>query len=140
MNRIALIRSRDRLLERAIDAEQKGQLNKALQLLEQIKSEFPDNIDAHLIEARIWIRQGHIGAAQCQLEQLIDKASDNVEVRLTLVGLLFCLGHYDQAINHLLVAAKNYKQEPGAESAPFSPAHDQTLNALWKSYIESTPR
>lgn len=139
MNSTPLLRSRDRMLERAHRQESAEPVEKTLHIVEQILQEFPGDIEALLLQARLWIRLGRIGAAHYQLERLAERASDNVEVRLTLVGVLFCLGYYDRAIDHLQVATRLCESAKG-ERVGDNQKREAVLRSLWQSYADIPQR
>lgn len=125
-------RCRDRMLERALGAEATEPVERTLALVERILSQFPGDAVARLIQARLWIRQGRVGAAHDQLLQLAEQEPNHIEVRMTLVGVLLCLGDYRRGMDHLLVATRLCAREDDTRRSAVP------LESLWRSYLDGT--
>lgn len=95
-----------RVLSRAQQAEYDGDLAGALRLAEAVLEEYPAHAEARLVRARVWARTGRMEIALQELRALVEKDANHMEARLALTGALLLGGRYGDAVDHLIVVAR----------------------------------
>ncbi|MGF1553664.1 MAG: tetratricopeptide repeat protein [Paracoccaceae bacterium] len=91
----------DNRLARMIEvelAERLGERERAIELLEAMRADFPDSGDVYLMLARYEMQEGDLVTARVRLREGLAAAGDDLRIRLTLASLLERAGDYEDAL------------------------------------------
>lgn len=83
-----------------------GDIPRAMELLEQVLDEFPDNIGVRNDLGYLWADQGkHLDRALAMIQQAVAAEPNNAAYRDSLGWVFYRLGRYDEAVQELKRAA-----------------------------------